>query len=389
MSTIIFVMLPEIGHVNASFKLSKQLKGRGHQVYHLAIPDFEQYIESQSLGVLPFFKSLYPNGFALNGAFKYQNLETLDALKALLEMKAPDGKGVMHLIMEEILRLAGKIRPDLMIVDALLPEIALVSCKIHIPTILLSTNLDNHLDDSDRIAYKYLEKIPELVLCPKEFDFARPERRNSACYYAEASIDLLRSDTAFPWEKLEKGKPLIYCSLGSQSHLMENGKQFLQTMIDAMAELQSRQLVLTIGEHLFAEDFRPLPPNVFLVQRAPQIEMLKKASLMICHGGFNSVKESILFGVPMIVFPLIRDHPMVAARVEHHKLGLRGNILNATVNSICALIDKIDQDPSIRMSVRSMGERFREIEDSAVGAELIESLLAQQRRGAGVQIPIS
>jgi hypothetical protein len=46
-------MLPEIGHVNASFKLSKQLKGRGHQVYHLAIPDFEQYIESQSLEVLP------------------------------------------------------------------------------------------------------------------------------------------------------------------------------------------------------------------------------------------------------------------------------------------------------------------------------------------------
>jgi UDP:flavonoid glycosyltransferase YjiC (YdhE family) len=42
------------------------------------------------------------------------------------------------------------------------------------------------------------------------------------------------------------------------------------------------------------------PHNIHLVPSAPQISILKRATLFITHCGQNSVNESIHFGVPMI-----------------------------------------------------------------------------------------
>ena len=39
-----------------------------------------------------------------------------------------------------------------------------------------------------------------------------------------------------------------------------------------------------------------VPDNIILVKSAPQIDILKKASLFITHGGMNSASESIHFG---------------------------------------------------------------------------------------------
>ena len=37
-----------------------------------------------------------------------------------------------------------------------------------------------------------------------------------------------------------------------------------------------------------------LPKNILLVKTAPQVELLKRASLFVTHGGMNSTSESIL-----------------------------------------------------------------------------------------------
>jgi UDP:flavonoid glycosyltransferase YjiC (YdhE family) len=57
--------------------------------------------------------------------------------------------------------------------------------------------------------------------------------------------------------------------------------------------------------------------RVLLLPRAPQIEILKRASLFITHNGMNSTSESIHYGVPMICLPqaMFTDQPVVAKRV--------------------------------------------------------------------------
>jgi MGT family glycosyltransferase len=247
--------------------------------------------------------------------------------------------------------------------------------SMKIPIVLLNTQFYDPWEDSSKAAvYQALRDAPELVLCPQEFDFPRAERRAN-CHYVEASIDQERSDPPFPWSKLSPDKPLIYCSLGSQSHLIKDGQKVLRRVIDAVSARSDLQLALATGAHLNPEDFGEVPANIILVNNAPQLKLLKQTSIMITHGGFNTVKECIFFGVPMIVIPLIRDHPAVAARVVHHGLGVRGNINQVSVEMIHSLIAEIDGNPFFRSRCSQMGARFRELEEVGESVKIVLSIL--------------
>jgi zeaxanthin glucosyltransferase len=369
-------MLPETGHMNPSFKIARQLKMRGHRVCYLAIPDFKDCIRSQGFEFFPLFNDLYPNGFTSRQAFKDSNLETLDAIKMLIGAKLANGKTTMaDLLKREIDNLIKKLQPELFIVDILLPEVALTALSLNARTLLVNTNLDNRLNEGDPLAYRHLSGLTELILCPQEFDFPRAQRRAHRHFHVEPSIDLQRPEAPFPWDKIDSRKPLIYCSLGTQNRLFDRGRDFLQTVILALSARQDWQLVVSIGADRKPDEFHSVAPNVVLVNSAPQIEILKRASVMITHGGLNSIKESIYFGVPMIVCPIMREQPMNAARVEYHRLGVRADILKATAESIHSLIEKILGDGSYRKRVELMGERFRAMENSERAASIIETML--------------
>ncbi len=62
----------------------------------------------------------------------------------------------------------------------------------------------------------------------------------------------------------------------------------------------------------------------------PQLEVLKQANLFITHGGMNSSSESLYFGVPMIVIPVMGDQPIVAQRIEDLKAGIQLNLKKLT-----------------------------------------------------------
>ena len=226
--------------------------------------------------------------------------------------------------------------------------------------------------------YEPVTRMPELILCPEELDFppsATPQP--GVRFYAEASIDLDREEAPFDWGEIDGSRKLLYCSLGSQSHLIQGSLNFFQTVIDALAARPEWQLILAAGSHLTAADFGPLPPNALVVGNAPQLEMLQKAWAMITHGGIGSVKECIFFGVPMIVFPAIRDQPNIAARVVYHKLGVKGNLKNVSVGHVHSLLEAVS-DPLIKQRVEVMSGKFREIENSGRGVQFVERVLAEQ-----------
>ena len=370
MSTIMFIAYPETGHLNPTFRVAKMLKSRGHQVYYLSIPDFECYINSQGLNCITIFNDLCPKGFlskqASRGVANFSAL--LTEAKRLGQISHFDP-------VAQIVDATDKFRPDLFIIDLLLPDIAKIMKQYSIPCVLLNTQFYNPWIE-ESAAYEPLIDLPELVLCPQEFDFPGAQRKRD-CYYVEASIDLDRNQVPFPWEQISKDRPLIYCSFGSQSHLIPDSNQFFHMLVDAIAARDKWLLVLVIGAILSPDEFEPLPPNVIIVNTAPQLELLKKASIMITHGGFNSIKECILLGVPMIVFPLIRDHPAIAARVVYHGLGIRGKFQGTSIEQIQAFIDQIDQNPAFRIRIEWMAERFREMENSMPSVRIIEQTLQQ------------
>ena len=109
---------------------------------------------------------------------------------------------------------------------------------------------------------------------------------------------------AFPWDHLD-GRPLIYASLGT----LQNGSEAIfRTITDACAGLGA-QLLISLGGGLDPARLGKLAGDPLVVRVAPQLEILKRAALVITHAGLNTVLESLSEGVPLVAVPLGNDQP--------------------------------------------------------------------------------
>jgi zeaxanthin glucosyltransferase len=216
--------------------------------------------------------------------------------------------------------------------------------------------------------------LPQLALFPKEFDFPGVKRKGR--FYGDAAIDLNRKQVNFPWHKLIANKPLIYTALSTLPFEPgTDGKRFFQTVIDASLQWPEWNWVISIGKTLSINDFQNIPANVIVVNHAPQLELLKKAILMITHGGPSSIKECIYFGVPMIAFPLWFDQHGNVARIIHHGLGLSGDFKTINIMELRNLILEITTNARYIKNIHKMQKTFQDTEKLGLSMSIIEMFL--------------
>ncbi len=150
---------------------------------------------------------------------------------------------------------------------------------------------------------------------PAEFEF--PRTQLPECFhFAGPFVDPTgRKPIPFPYEQLT-GQPLIYASMGT---LQNQQQKIFQAIAAACANLDV-QLVISLGG---ASNFclPELPGKPLVVQYAPQLELLQKATLTITHAGLNTALESLSNGVPMVAIPITNDQPGVAARIAWTETG--------------------------------------------------------------------
>lgn len=380
MSTIVIAMFPELGHLNATLKLARSLRLRGHQVYYLVGSDYEAYMRAQDLNFISLGESLG------NGP---KSLTQLDIMEYLLEARMHGRAlneyytGVVQMFRQEIASLIPKLKPNLFLIDLFVPDIALVAQELGLPFVFLNTTLVSPLADTPVLnSHPELAQVPELVLCPAEFDFPQSRRLGkSVRYYLGISVDLQRKeDDPFDWQKLNPTKRLIVCSLGSLSQTLVGAKNLFQVIIDAVSDLTDCQLILATGAH-FVDDFPRVPANVIVMPRVPLLQMIEKADVLITHGGFNTVKEALLLGTPMIVFPFSNDQPMNAARVAYHGLGLTGNVTTVTAEQARALIERVMQT-GFRERVLAFRQLLQKVDAEDLGSKIVEAILASVEKKA-------
>ena len=372
MSTIVIAMLPELGHINASLKLASSLRLRGHQVYYLVGSDYEAYMRAQGLNFINLGSTLAPD----------QSISQLDCMEYLLEARIHGQalnerfKALVQVFRQEIASLISKLKPDLFLIDPFVPDIVMIVRDLGLPFAYLNTTLINPLADTPLFhSQPDLTKVPELILCAGEFDFPESRRpARSPRYYVGASVNLQRKEDPLDWQKIDNSKPLLYCSLGSQPQNCVGAKRFFEVVIEAMSELPHRQMIVATGAQ-FYHDFQRVPANVLVMARAPQLQILERAEGMLTHGGLNTIKEAILFGTPMIVFPSFGDQPMNAARIAYHGLGLTGNMATVTPEQVRALIERVMQ-PEFRKRAVAFQQLFQEIDTAEMDVKIVEALLA-------------
>ena len=104
---------------------------------------------------------------------------------------------------------------------------------------------------------------------------------------------------------------LVYVSLGT---VFNNNFSIYKTIVDAFKtfdanssqsqiRLDNLSVIVSTGEKVY-DQFKALmesnqyvlPRNIELVKTAPQIEILKRASLFVSHCGMNSTSETVHYG---------------------------------------------------------------------------------------------
>lgn len=222
--------------------------------------------------------------------------------------------------------------------------------------------------------------LPELVSFPVSFEF--PGAVKPGSYYIGTSIYLKRNEPEFPWAALNDQLPLIYCSVGAVfSYNKKKMQRYLDVLINTARFLEDRQWVFAVGPEVETDSLGKIPNNVLLVRHAPQLQLLRRATVAVTHGGANTVKECMFFGVPMVVVTgfessyELSEIPCYASRVTFHGLGIQIDLKKFNVEKVTEAIETLQQDSFIQGQVRLMKRSCRADEERNLGVEIIEAFL--------------
>jgi len=392
---ILVIIHPAVGPLNSSFYLIKLLKKSNHELLYL-IPqsnqNLKEIVNNQGFEVVFFnpvndinegFVSTLVNEYGLNGII----LDGDQLNFAILFSKHAIGKVFINNCVQtdkerRIPPYYSLLIPRDTILSYIQIEISWFRCfankKLNYWRDIIKTNNKDdfyHRKLSKSVGFplkryaKYdrawlysLSIYPEFFLYPIEFDFPRNLNRKNQ-FFIGPMIDIDRKEIGFKWSDIKNTNPIIYCALGTLAHIyFDNYISFLKKIMHVLENRPDINLIISIGSHCDPEAIKSSKSNIYVYRNVPQIEILKKASMMITHGGLNSIKECIHFCIPMLIYPLnsYNDQKGNAARVTYHKLGKMGNIRKDSLLKIASDIDDVYTNKIYRENTCKMQAIFME-----------------------------
>jgi zeaxanthin glucosyltransferase len=415
-----FLSMPLTGHLNPMTALARKLQSRGHEVVFIGVPDIEPVVRVAGLDFVPFCENEYPPGSIAKRWGGVAKLRGLDVIRYTVRELTP---GLIKAALEYLPGKIAETGVNALIFDTAYRFLELVPMHLGLPYVQIWNIL--HFDSSGStplalyswphetspealarnveglqifreyreallpVAQSYAErngleidwskpaatvsKLAVITQTPKEFDFPIPHLPAQFHYAGPFHDNEGREPVSFPWAKLT-GKPLIYASMGTLVNGLDN---VYGTILEALGEFPEMQAVLSVGRNVDPRDLGPIPSNTIVVRVAPQIELLKRATLCITHAGLNTALEALAQGVPMVAIPIGYDQPGVAARIAYHGVGEFVEIGTLTARHLSELIAKVKADPNYREKARWFQKVLGETRGLDVAADIIERVFGE------------
>jgi zeaxanthin glucosyltransferase len=245
----------------------------------------------------------------------------------------------------------------------------------------------------DKSFHPGINGIPEFIFTPAEFDFPWKEKLDNQ-YFVGPSVDMTRKDVSIDnryvrimenvmkvKEASENKVPLIYCSLGTLAAMSTKyfGK-FMDKMVNAFKDKPHYQIIISLGYELPEEQLpKGLPPHIHFLSFVPQLDILSKCDLMITAPGINSIKECIMYKVPMLLYAYNKwDHHGNAARAEYHGLGLKGDMKKDSSEEIYRKTEKVINEKSFQENIDKMSEIFHQYNNSEQEVSIFNKLIGEK-----------
>jgi len=196
----------------------------------------------------------------------------------------------------------------LKMLDAYVPTFDDIHRGFGLPAVSSPADLVDHYHRADR----------RLIMTSESFDFPITPAPANTRYVGPILDDPEWSgEWKSPWTDRDT-RPLVVASLSST---FQNQRATLQRIITALGSLRVRGLVTT-GPAMRGEQF-DIPANVVVVPVAPHSRGFPQAAAVITHGGHGTVMRALSSGVPVLCLPMGRDQNDNAARVVAKGAGLK------------------------------------------------------------------
>ena len=200
------------------------------------------------------------------------------------------------------------------------------------------------------------------------------------------------------WDLSRRGSQnlkLVYVSLGT---IFNNNLFVFEKIINAVRifdsyssmsglRRQDLRVVFALGNathsrfmHKISNEAYEVPENTVLLASAPQIELLKRASLFVTHCGMGSSSEAVHYAVPVICVPMQIDQPLNARRLAELRLGKQfADPLKLSADEMCRAMHECLGDQAYSERMVAMAKISRQHDGSVNGCRLIMETLASEQ----------
>jgi zeaxanthin glucosyltransferase len=227
-----------------------------------------------------------------------------------------------------------------------------------------------------RTGRKLFPELAHITQLPQCLDHRRSRLPATFHYTGPWANQAARPHVEFPWDTLD-GRPILYASLGTT----RNVQAFIFRLVAEACQEFDLQLVISLGGRFDPEMFPDLPGNPLVTKYAPQLELIQRATLVITHGGPNTVFEALMQGKPMVAIPLAHDQPAVAARLARLGIAEVLPVMRLSAEKIQRAVSNVLTDPAYRQAAVAIQAELRSLHGLDRAANLIEEAL--ERHAAG------
>lgn len=410
---------PYPGHLNPQSALGRELKKRGHQVTVLQLSDLEKKVQAEGLDFYPVGLSLYQPGLLAETFQELAKFSEIEALKYSVNFC----QLFTEILCQDVPTAIAKLGIEALIVDQLEPVGETIAEALNLPLICISCGQAIHRRDDvppfftpwsyqnvgwarirNKTAYWILDRSCQPILKTindyrqqwelspypnlyaanptrlahisqqaPAFDFPIPNLPENF-HYAGPFRNASPRQVSFPYERLT-GQPLIYASLGS----VQNTKGNVFRCIAEACQNLDVQLVITHGGGMSDAEAKTLPGSPLVVEYAPQVEVLSRASLTITHGGMNTVLDSLSFGVPLVAIPITFEQPGTGARIRWTKTGEVIPVSRLSATRLNQAIQKVLTDPSYFQNAQKVQRSIQQAGGVKRAADIVEQCIKTER----------
>lgn len=392
MKHVLFVVLPERGHIHPFLGAAEALAARGARVSFYAPRDVRAILAPLGWG------EVYAPAGARPPAPEHRGEGFAELVADPLRLRAWIRAMLVDAAEAEIAPLRAHLRrarPSALVIDPMAYFAAIGAEEEAIPWLGLSTSLNPCIGD---------EVESELIATLRALDGARRalfrshgvaarfrvsdvlSPRGTFVLSTPALVGARLPDDSVPVHlvgaalpkvappapplalDVEAGRPLVYVSFGSQAY---HQPARFRVVFEAARRLDAA-FVVAMGELAESPFARTAPPNVLPVRFAPQLALLARAKVLISHGGANSVLESLAQGVPLVVSSLCNDQLHNATLVARAGAGRELDLGQAPATALVEMLEALlADDAPERRAARAIARSYGE----AGGAERIADLV--------------